>query len=342
MAESDTPRSLPRDLRTDWHRFVDELVPLRPALYAYCRKLTGTVWDAEDLAQDTLARAFAQWGVTHPRIRNPRAYLLRTATNVWINWQRRVERRVVSPDVDPDDAASGTPGPGEASDVREAGARLLQRLSPQERAALVLKEAFDMALDEIADVLTTTTGAVKAALHRGRGRLKEAEGGAASRRAPASPELLDRFIERWNEKDLDGLVGLMLETSSYENVGNSFHVGTESARGVRGPLHAVVFGHPEWPKGYGGTSPGRMERVEFDGEPVVARFVSGEAGEALTTVMRFEERDGRIASIRSYGFCPDTIRIIADHLGVPAWTGIYRSPTPAPGEAWPGTPGDED
>jgi DNA-directed RNA polymerase specialized sigma24 family protein len=35
------------DLRGAWQRFVDELAPLRPALHAYCRRLTGNVWDAE-------------------------------------------------------------------------------------------------------------------------------------------------------------------------------------------------------------------------------------------------------------------------------------------------------
>ena len=91
MGERDKPDALRGDLRTDWHRYVDALVPLRPALYGYCRRLTGTVWEAEDLAQDTLVRAFARWGVTNPKIRNPRAYLLRTATNVWIDLQRRRE-----------------------------------------------------------------------------------------------------------------------------------------------------------------------------------------------------------------------------------------------------------
>ena len=51
--------------------------------------------------------------------------------------------------------------------------------------------------------------------------------------------------------------------------------------------------------------------------------------------MRFDECEGRIARIRSYGFCPDTIRVIAESLGCPAWTGLYRAPTPAPGEDWP-------
>src|SRR5262245_64396752 len=72
MAEPETPDTLRDDLRTAWHRFVDTLVPLRPALHRYCRRLAGNVWDAEDLAQETLLRAFGRWGVTYPPIREPR------------------------------------------------------------------------------------------------------------------------------------------------------------------------------------------------------------------------------------------------------------------------------
>lgn len=155
-------------LRAGWHRFVDEVAPLRPVLHGYCRKLAGNLFDAEDLAQDTLLRAFGQWGVTKPAIRNPKAYLLRTATNVWIDTLRRRETESRTPLADPDASPAPGPGPGVSSELREAGARLIQRLAPQERAALLLRESFDMSLEEIAGLLATTTGAVKAALHRGR------------------------------------------------------------------------------------------------------------------------------------------------------------------------------
>jgi RNA polymerase sigma-70 factor (ECF subfamily) len=123
--------------------YVDTLVPLRPALYGYCRRLTGTVWDAEDLVQDTLVRAFARWGVTRPWIANPKGYLLRTATHVWIDLQRRRATQTRAPERVEAATARLAPNPATATDVRDAGARLLQRLSPRERAAVVRKEAFD-------------------------------------------------------------------------------------------------------------------------------------------------------------------------------------------------------
>jgi len=335
MIEREALDTLRDDLRTAWHRYVDLLVPLRPALYGYCRRLTGNVWDAEDLVQDTLLRAFGQWGVTYPEVRNPRAYLLRTATNVWIDTLRRRETEARAFNADPDTTAAPSSAPETSSDVRAAGSRLLQRLSPQERAAVVLKEVFDMTLEEIADLLATTTGAVKAALHRGRDRLRERQGEAASRRPMPSAELVDRFVERYNAKDVTGLVALMLDGGSGENVGNSYHIGRGQPRqGTPEFLRKVVHGHEEWPPQ---TRPDavRIERVEFEGEPIVLLFATRWGSEALEVVFRFDEQDGRIARIRAYGFCPETVSAVGETLGLPVRTGLYRAPTPAPGAEWP-------
>src|SRR5258706_9994138 len=227
MVDRDTPEGLRAELRTAWHRYVDMLTPLRPALHGYCRRLAGNVWDAEDLVQDTLLRTFGQWGVSYGEVRNPRAYLLRAATNVWIDTVRRRETEARSLSEHLDAPSRSFVDPDAAADVRSAGSQLLQRLSPQERAAVVLREVFDMTLEEIADLLATTVGAVKAALHRGRGRLREPEGAPSSRRPVPSSALLDRFIALCKAEDVPGLLGLMLESGSAENPGNSFHIGAD-------------------------------------------------------------------------------------------------------------------
>ena len=150
-----------------------------------------------------------------------------------------------------------------------------------------------------------------------------------------SPELLDRFIERYNAKDVPGLVALMLDGGSGENVGNSFHIGRDHpSEGTPEFLHKVVHGHDEWPPQ---TRPDavRIERVECEGEPIALLFATRWGSEALEVVFRFEEQDGRIARIRAYGFCPETIRAVGEGLGVPVRTGLYRAPTPAPGASWP-------
>jgi RNA polymerase sigma-70 factor (ECF subfamily) len=152
----------------------------RPDLYRYCRRLTGNVWDAEDLVQDTLEQSFARLGLLSNPIDNPRGYLLKIASNRWISRKRheRVERAGLDAEqLAPQPAAS----PERDSTLRDAGAALLERLAPQERAAVLLKETFEFTLDEIAELLGTSVGAVKAALHRGRERLRDADDGATGR-----------------------------------------------------------------------------------------------------------------------------------------------------------------
>ena len=324
-SEAELPDALRDELRSAWHRYVDLVTPCRPALHAVCRRLTGNVWEAEDLVQDTLLRGFATLGQIHHGIENPRGYLLRTATHLWIDGLRRrgAESHALA-------QADAPPVPAAPGAVRDAGERLLQRLSPQERAAVVLKDAFDMSLEEIADVLRTTVGAVKAALHRGRGRLDEPEGGAASQRPRPSVALVDRFVSLYAAADVAGLVALMLDGGSVENVGCGLEFGRANFPREDGWFNRAVFGHPEWPAELQYTG-SRLERAELDGEPIVLGFTTRRGREALEQVLRIDETDGRIARLRGYAFCPETMREVGEKLGLRVRTGLYRYPTAAPG-----------
>ena len=71
-------------VRGPWRNYLDSLAQYRPDLHRYCRRLTGNVWDGEDLMQDTLVRVFSMLGKIDANLENPRAYLIRTATNLWI------------------------------------------------------------------------------------------------------------------------------------------------------------------------------------------------------------------------------------------------------------------
>lgn len=330
MADLDLPDGLRDDLRAAWHRYVDLTAPIRPTLHGYCRRLTGNVWDAEDLVQDTLLRAFGTLGSVFSPVASPRAYLLRTATNLWIDTVRRRGSEATALAAQAP-LETGVAGESPAA-VRDAGTILLQRLAPQERAAVVLKELFDYPLEEIAFVLGTTVGAVKAALHRGRARLREPEDAAAARRPAPSIALVDRFVAAYRAADVPGLVALMLETGSVENVGCSVDVGPFPTD--RGWFYHLVNAHPEWPAQFAYEA-ARLERRLFQGEPVMLGFCTRRGREALEQVIRLDEQDGRIARVRGYAFCPETMRALGEELGLRVRTGLYRFPTPEPGKLWP-------
>lgn len=100
-----------RQARTE---FLDRLEPLRKDLYAYCRRLTGNAFDAEDLVQESLARAFNQAAQAHSPIENPRAWLFRVATNAYVDSYRR--QHPVPAEL-PDQAAPAAADPAEVRDA---------------------------------------------------------------------------------------------------------------------------------------------------------------------------------------------------------------------------------
>lgn len=294
--------TLPQALRVSWNDFIHQCEALRPDLYRYCRHLTRSPWDAEDLVQDALARAFvtlAQMGDAPP---NPRAWLFRVASNLWIDRTRRQGR---------ESSLAGEPATSsEPRLVREAAGTLVGQLAPQERAALVLKDVFDLSLEETAETLGTTVGAIKAALHRARGKLEE----PTAEPSQAPPALLDAFVLAFNRGDIDALASLLLENASVQVVGATTLFGRETAKKV--VLWGMLFGASRMPDTQG--LPPRVELHRHRGEWIVAHFyqhADGELVRALTRVDGLTE-DG-IALVSNYFFNPELIAEVCAELGLP-------------------------
>jgi len=328
MADPASPFAVQKDVRVPWRKYLDELAPLRPELHRYCVRLTGNVWDGEDLVQEALLRVFGQLGKLDPdleRLEHPRAYLVRTATRIWIDQRRRgarerevleVERRIGERDAD---ARLGDSG--RAPEVREAAGQLLAQLAPRERAAILLKDVFDLSLEETAKILHTTVVAVKAALQRGRGRLDQnAEQSAPPVGPLPSPALVERFLYALSNKDLDTLKAICSADLCVELVGGVDMDGFERARPFFEHAHFVM------PALGFGESP-RWELAEYLGETLVLGFRTLGGVEGMNEVHRLEERDGQITRVRCYCFCPDTLRVLGEHLGRNALPRRYRSPS---------------
>ncbi len=309
-----------------WRRFLETYEPLRGQLYRYCRYLTRSPWDAEDLAQDTLARAFvtlARMGGQAPD--NPRAWLFRIASNLWIDQTRRHRETLA-------DAPEPAAAPAEPRASREAAGTLLVTLSPQERAAVVLKDVFDLSLDEIAETLSTTVGAVKAALHRGRGKLAE-EPPAEPATAPV-PAALDAFCAAFNAGDLDRLTALLLDTAVVEVVGATTQYGPAAAR--RTVLTGMLFGmrrlaDPSQLAMFGADFEGgalpdlpRVEARLHRGRWLLLHWYKHADGEAIRAVSTLELEGDRVSRAQNYFYNVDFLRDIAGELNVPVRVNGHR------------------
>jgi RNA polymerase sigma-70 factor (ECF subfamily) len=299
------PQDFAQEVQQVWHRFLQRTEPLRPDLHRYCRALTGSVWDAEDLVQDTLLRAFAKLGEVSPQIDNPKAYLFRIANNLWVDHFRRTEW--VTPE-----ERTVTSNPEQLMEIRDAAKQLLHRLSPQERAAVVLKDVFDFRLEEIAAILQTTVGAIKAALHGGREKLAAPSGTRAV--VPVSEALLDQFVEAFNARDLDRVTALLRADAIGEVVSMGARYGRTAVRDSW--LYYSLFVEKGEPQ---------AERRAFLGESVVVIWYALDAPNApvVRDMLRFEELEGQIARLCFFLFCPETLTEIAGTLGLPVKTNGY-------------------
>jgi RNA polymerase sigma-70 factor, ECF subfamily len=325
MSENAIPQleALSGEARRSWHGFLLVYEPLRPDLYRYCRYLTRSPWDAEDLAQDALAQAFATLSRMGHAPPNPRAWLFRVASNLWIDRVRR-ERGGLAHEVAPEPSV---PSPDPQA-TREAASTLVAQLAPQERAAVVLKDVFELTLEEIAEALSTSVGAVKTAIHRGRSKLEEPEAEPSRR---AVPEVITAFCAAFNAQDIARMTELLLDHAAIEVV--SATVGSP----VDGKIFwGMLFGSKIMARAaeLGGmearfvagvrATPARLSLVLCRGEPLLLSWYAHEDGEAVRAVTRLGISDGRIGWVRNYFFTPDMIEEVCRELELPFRSNGYR------------------
>lgn len=201
-------------------RFMELVAELRPDLHRYCARMTGSVFDAEDVVQDTLAKAYYALGqMMEPP--NLQPWLFRIAHNTAMDFLRRYERKHV--DVVPELPERAEPEDNEVDPTLvEAALTVFVELPPVQRGALVLKDVLGHSLEEAATTLGTSVGAVKAALSRARANVARKSSAALVR--PAQPESaedrmnLRRYVDLFNGRDWDGLRALVGEESRLDQV----------------------------------------------------------------------------------------------------------------------------
>jgi RNA polymerase sigma-70 factor (TIGR02960 family) len=222
-----TEATLARAQAGDGQAFSELVDPYRSELLAHCYRILGSFHDAEDMLQEALLAAWRSIGEFDGRAL--RAWLYRIATNRCLNYLRGESRRPQPapnagtadpwwlepfPDVLLEDTA---PGPEARYDTKESIALSfvagLQRLPPQQRAVLVLRDVLGFPAAEVAGVLDTSPAAVNSALIRARAGLHQ-DRSPHDVPLPKSPEeaaVVDRFVDAIEHFDLDRLVAVLTQ-----------------------------------------------------------------------------------------------------------------------------------
>lgn len=207
-------------------RFLELVADVRPELHRYCARMTGSVFDGEDIVQDTLAKAyfaFGEWLEPPPL----RPWLFRIAHHASMDFLRRYEKKHVDLVAEvPEGAPTEEAGPD--PERVEAAIATFAVLPPVQRSALVLKDVLGHSLEQVAEAMGTTVSAVKAALVRARAHVEAGDGPPATM-AAVERERLQRYADRFNARDWDGLRALLGAEARLDLVSRSQRRGAATA-----------------------------------------------------------------------------------------------------------------
>ncbi len=217
----------------------------RVELTAYCYRMLGSAFEAEDAVQDAFVRAWRGYDRFEGRAAL-RSWLYRIATNVCIDMLNGKERRTRPMDLGPAltaDHPLGAALPDEAwilpipdgrvlpvggdpaalveqrESIRLAFIAALQHLPPRQRAVLILREVLQWQATEVAELLDSTVASVNSALQRARATLAARDGVTGD--SPSQPlndeqrALLTRYVDAFERYDMDSLTSLLHEDATW-------------------------------------------------------------------------------------------------------------------------------
>ena len=212
----------------------------RARLFGIAYRMLGSVQDAEDLVQETYLR----WhDADETAVRSPEAWLVAVVTRLSIDRLRRAstEREAYVgtwlPEPIGQDERLATDRQAEiASDLSMAFLVLLERLSPDERAAFLLRDVFNADYAEIARVIERGEAAARQIVHRARERVRRDQP-----RFPVAPDarahLLERFLDALRSDDQEHVLALMAPDVRFTSDGGG---KVSAARKVLGDRTRIV------------------------------------------------------------------------------------------------------
>ena len=228
----------------DAGKLEDQLEQHRAELRAYCYRMLGSPFEAEDAVQETFIRAWRGFERFEGRAAL-RSWLYRIATNVSLDMLNGRERRARPMDLGParepvesnlntlpevtwiepipDDGLVFSPAADPADvavsreTIRLAFVAALQHLPPRQRAVLILCEVLRWKAGEVAELLDTSVASVNSALQRARATLEESNLSAADTSPSVDEgdaELLARYVQAFEQYDMDALISLIREDAT--------------------------------------------------------------------------------------------------------------------------------
>ncbi|NUT32182.1 MAG: sigma-70 family RNA polymerase sigma factor [Hamadaea sp.] len=296
-----------------------QLDRFRTELTAYCYRMLGSGFEAEDAVQETMVRAWRSYDKFEGRSAL-RSWLYRIATNVCLDMLGGSQRRARPMDLGPASTATAMPtaplpeptwlmpipdskilpSAGDPADVavardsvRLAFVAALQHLAPKQRAVLILREVLAWSAAETAELLETSVASVNSALQRARATIADVQVAPSDPVKPMDAEqeeLLGRYVSAFESYDLEALAKLLHEDAILNMP----------------PLELWLRGTDEiqaWMAGTGnGCRGSRLVPTSANGTPAFGQYrpsATGGGHEPWALIV-LEIVDGRIATVNNF------------------------------------------
>lgn len=263
----------------------------RPQLFGLAYRMLGSVSEAEDIVQE----AYLRWeGAQHDEIDSPRAFLNTVVSRLAIDYLRsaRVRRETYVGQWLPEPLVEDQRSPADSAALAESLSTalllMLESLSPPERAAYILREAFDYSYADIAEVLKSNEAQCRQLAKRARDRITQRK-----QRFDTSlndcATLTDQFLKATMQGDLEALIQTLSDDAAlYSDHGGkakaalrTIHSADKIARFLLGLRKRF------WDEGT------RVEQCTVNGQPGFATYIADQPD----SVTSLDFHDGRIVGI---------------------------------------------
>jgi RNA polymerase sigma-70 factor (ECF subfamily) len=265
------------------------LIEMRPRLHRYCARMVGSVIDGEDVLQDALIKAVESFASAGP-VHNPRGWLFRIAHNAALDFLRRRRRQQALRSGEEVDMIADPADVVASRQVASASLRTLMRLPVAQRSSVILMDVLGCSLQEICEVMDTSLPAVKAALHRGRARLRELADEPDDQPVRQLSEVdrnrLGAYVAHFNARDFDAIRALIADDVQLDLVNRTRLNGKAEVSRYFGNYAGVADWH---------LVPGLVE-----GRPAILVFDPREPGAGPKYFMLLQWSAGKVATIRDF------------------------------------------
>jgi RNA polymerase sigma-70 factor (ECF subfamily) len=253
--------------------------------------MTGSVIDGEDVVQETMLKAMEAAPTAQP-ISNPEGWLFRIAHHAALDFLRRRAREETRHSNEELDMIAAARNPVGDRQIVAASLRTFMRLPVSQRSSVILSDVFGHSLAEICEIVGGNVPAVKAALQRGRLRLRalaaEADDDAVPTLAEPERTRLKTYVERFNAHDFDAVRAMLAEDVRLELVNRVRLDGKKSVA----PYFGNYATRPHW----------RFIPGFVDCRPAILVYDADDPDERLKYFILLDWAGEKVVGIRDFVF----------------------------------------